>query len=544
MQNLFGILRFSSLKGRLRLMAGAIVVTICLLAILFITLFGKMIKEQEIYASLQKSLDMQLLFLDKWKAERMSDVLYLAGVPAARSMDIYEMGDVFRQFRASSLLDFDTISMANKDGKLILSMQEPVDANIVDREYFRLVRNNEIVVSDVITGRLTGKSVLAFSAPVRDGNGAFAGAVIGTIDVQTLDAIVNEFKFGDGGETFLMSKEGRRFTKGREEFAAERIRDQHETEIFKRAVAGAQNKKPYVNSVGDKVFGSYAWSSDRQWLLVGEIRTRDIYKPYYRLLAVMAVISALLLLVGYFEATLFARKMSDLLQHLLNGTKRIREGEFGYRIDPAVIRSAPAELQELSNNFNIMSDKLQATVQLLEKTAVIDHLTEVYNRRFLLNEGAKIEEAAARAGNASCILLVDIDNFKKINDTYGHLIGDRVLKHAAGLLVASVRNSDVAARYGGEEFVILATNCELAQGRELAERIRGCFAQSPYRDEELLIALTASIGVAQSCPKRKYGTNTLEDMIERADKALYRAKNRGRNRVECDDTEVGPDEGE
>jgi diguanylate cyclase (GGDEF)-like protein len=182
-----------------------------------------------------------------------------------------------------------------------------------------------------------------------------------------------------------------------------------------------------------------------------------------------------------------------------------------------------------------MSDKLESTVKLLEKTAVIDHLTEVYNRRFLLNEGWKIEEAAARAGNASCILLIDLDNFKKINDTYGHLIGDRVLKHAAGLLVSAVRNSDVAARYGGEEFVVLATNCELGQGRELAERIRVMFTVSPYKDEGRVIALTVSIGVSQTCLKRSFGTNQLEDMIERADKALYRAKHLGRNRVECDD---------
>ena len=110
------------------------------------------------------------------------------------------------------------------------------------------------------------------------------------------------------------------------------------------------------------------------------------------------------------------------------------------------------------------------------------------------------------------------------------------MKHAAALLVACVRNSDVVARDGGEEFVILATNCELSRGRELAERIRSWFINSPYRDEEREIVINVSIGVAQSSPQRTYGTNTHEDMIERADRALYRAKHQGRNRVECDDT--------
>lgn len=539
MQNLFRILRVSSLKGRLRLLLSVLIVAMCLLVVLFMTLFGKVIKEREIHAALQEAIDLQRLFIDKWKAERLADVNYLAWTSAARSLNFPEMGSQFRLFKTSHA-DFDAISFANADGKLVLSMTEPFDADVSDRDYFRAARNNKAVVSDIIEGRLTGKTLLAFAAPVRDMSERFAGAVIGTVDMTTLDMIVNEFRFGERGETFLLNREGYRITKERDASGAPRTVEPYRTEIYERAVAGKQDWRAYSNRDGDSVFGAYSWSADGQWLLVGETRTRDVYKPYYRLLAVLSLVSALVLMAGYVAALLFTRQISDLLKLLLDGTKRIREGRFGHRIDPEIIRSAPSELKELSNNFNIMSDKLRSTVELLEESAVIDHLTEVYNRRFLMIEGAKIEEAAARAGNASCILLVDVDYFKQINDTYGHLVGDRVLKHAASLLVACVRNSDVAARYGGEEFVILATNCELARGKELAERIRSWFINSPYRDEVREISITVSIGVAQSSPQRTYGTNTLEDMIERADKALYRAKHRGRNRVECDDPGGNP----
>lgn len=539
MQSLFGILRVSSLKGRLGLLLSVLIIAMCLLVVLCTTLFGKMIKEREIHAALQEGIDLQRLFIDKWKAERLEDIRYLAETSASRSLNVAEMGNQFRQFQATHT-DFDAIGYASADGRLVLNMTEALDTDISDRDFFVEARNNESLVSDVFTGRLTGKALLAFVAPVRGRNEAFAGAIIGTVEVKTLDKIVNGFRFGVSGETFLLNKDGYRITQGRASPTATRTMELYRTDIYDRAINGEQTYKAYRNLDGESVFGAYAWSEDRQWLLVGETRAKDIYKPYYRLLAVITLISALTLLASFIAAMLFTRKINAVLGHLLDGTKLIREGRFGYRIEPAVIESAPSELKELANNFNVMSDKLQATMQLLKESSVIDHLTEVYNRRFLMNEGTKIEEAAARAGKVSCILLVDVDHFKQINDSYGHLVGDRVLKHAAALLVACVRHSDVAARYGGEEFVVLATNCDLEQGKELAERVRAWFIGSPYRDEERVIPITVSIGVAQSSPRRTYGTNTLEDMIERADKALYRAKNRGRNRVECDDTRLPP----
>lgn len=533
---LFGKFRVYSLKGRLRLLVALMILSMCLLVLAFMSFFGKVIKEREIHATLQEAIDLQKLYVDKWKSQRLSDIGYLAETQAARSLNTEELGSLFRLFKKSHT-EFDAFSFVDKDGKFLLQMDEtPAETSISDRSYFLAARGLQATVSDVITGRLSGKPMLVFIAPVLGKDGAFAGAVLGTVNVSMLDSIVNEFKFGDNGETFLLNKLGYRLTKLKGEGEDERTREQYTTDIYERALAAAQSREAYLNRSGERVFGAYAWSADGDWLIIGETRVRDVYKPYYRLLAALALSCALILLLTYFAATLFTRKISRVLAHLLHGTKRIRSGEFGYRIDPSVIRFAPSELKELSDNFNIMSDKLQTTVRLLEESAVVDHLTDVYNRRFLMNEGAKIEEASARAGNSSSILLIDVDYFKKINDTHGHLIGDRVLKHAASLLVACVRRSDVVARYGGEEFVVLATNCPMHCGRELAERIRACFARTPYRDEEREIAITISIGVSQSKPERKYGTNTLEDMIERADKALYRAKNVGRNRVECDDS--------
>ena len=111
-------------------------------------------------------------------------------------------------------------------------------------------------------------------------------------------------------------------------------------------------------------------------------------------------------------------------------------------------------------------------------------------------------------------------------------MGDRYLIHIAGCIAAATRDSDLTARYGGEEFVVLAPNASLEEALTLAERIRATVAESPLNVSTGVLHNTVSIGVAEYSMDPQFGSNILEDMIEKADKALYRAKQTGRNRVE------------
>ena len=156
-----------------------------------------------------------------------------------------------------------------------------------------------------------------------------------------------------------------------------------------------------------------------------------------------------------------------------------------------------------------------------------DALTGLYNRRHM--ERAMMQEVArARLSQRPLsILLIDIDHFKRINDTYGHLVGDMVLRHVADLLSRTVRSVDTTVRYGGEEFLVIAPGCDASHARELAgvilAALRACAI--PLPDGQVL-PVTASIGTAEL-------TSGLasEEVIDRADRALYHAKRRGRDRV-------------
>lgn len=162
-----------------------------------------------------------------------------------------------------------------------------------------------------------------------------------------------------------------------------------------------------------------------------------------------------------------------------------------------------------------------------QERAMTDQLTGLLNRYGLQHTLAR-ENAEARRYNRplSCVL-IDIDNFKTINDTYGHAIGDLTLQQMAGVLREAVRGSDTVFRYGGEEFLMLLPETDLEGAMALAEKIRAAASQRPFGDGSHVFNLTLSAGVAGL-----YVEESGHDMIARADMALYRAKGQGRNRVE------------
>jgi diguanylate cyclase (GGDEF)-like protein len=170
----------------------------------------------------------------------------------------------------------------------------------------------------------------------------------------------------------------------------------------------------------------------------------------------------------------------------------------------------------------------------LLRSGFTDVLTGWHNRRYLQ---VRIKEELARArrdeAHLACLML-DIDHFKTVNDTWGHAAGDAVLQELAARIDSQVRASDVAARYGGEEFVILLPTTSESAARQIAERIRKAVSAEPYElPHGELIDVTASVGIAGVTPQRDGNDlKTIGDsLIARADVALYRAKEEGRNRV-------------
>ncbi|HKJ73350.1 MAG TPA: diguanylate cyclase, partial [Alphaproteobacteria bacterium] len=163
--------------------------------------------------------------------------------------------------------------------------------------------------------------------------------------------------------------------------------------------------------------------------------------------------------------------------------------------------------------------------------AVTDAVTGLFNRHYMSNHLDTLMRRASRGGKCVSVMMMDLDNFKQINDVYGHGVGDAVLREVGAVIGQNVRGIDLATRYGGEEFVVVMPDTDLGYARGAAERLRQQIADTVISirtdGEPKAIQVTVSIGLAASTPK----LNSSELLIEAADSALYEAKRGGRNKV-------------
>jgi diguanylate cyclase (GGDEF)-like protein len=222
---------------------------------------------------------------------------------------------------------------------------------------------------------------------------------------------------------------------------------------------------------------------------------------------------------------------------LAEGARRLALGESGVRVAP---EDAVGEVRALAESFNHMArrldeshrelDRRHAALEranaVLEQLSVTDGLTGLYNHRHLQAQLLREAKRAERSGDPLCLLLVDVDDFKQLNDRLGHSAGDRVLQEIAKSMREQVRETDYLARYGGEEFVLLLPNTGLEGALALAEKVRGAVETlaTPVIGPQGRAQVTVSIGLAL------YAKGP-EATFDAADRALYEAKAAGKNRV-------------
>ncbi len=181
-----------------------------------------------------------------------------------------------------------------------------------------------------------------------------------------------------------------------------------------------------------------------------------------------------------------------------------------------------------------INDRLRANMQDGLRAAVCDPLTGLYNRRYALPHLHRLAERGATQGRDYALLLLDLDHFKSVNDTYGHSAGDAVLQEVSKRLVDNLRAADLVARYGGEEFLVAMPDTTREQAQRTAERLCRLMADRPVRlGPDSAVTVTLSIGVAVGHSGRMEDPT---ELIEGADRALYAAKNKGRNTLVMADT--------
>lgn len=191
------------------------------------------------------------------------------------------------------------------------------------------------------------------------------------------------------------------------------------------------------------------------------------------------------------------------------------------------IQRQKRELEKLNEILRKTNEELQEKNRTLYEMATFDPLTGVYNRAIILDKLRTEFQRVQRYHSDLSIIMYDIDNFKLINDNFGHLTGDLVLRQTTATITRSIRKVDIFGRYGGEEFLVILPNIHLEHAKIVAEKLRDRLSRTVIGTDESHISVSASFGVADNLTREP---SSVDDLLANADMAMYRAKETGKNR--------------
>jgi diguanylate cyclase (GGDEF)-like protein len=492
--------------------------------------------------------------LDRGMSSRFQDAILLSELDPLRNVwaddDAGDLRQVLEQLKRK-VGNAVWIGFATPNGivKAATGMKSE-GTSVIGQSWFRSGRSGVIAI-DVHESRFTSggraQQIVEVAAPVRDPSGELVGVLGVTISwnwaaellKSSLSALnperetdVSIFRW-DGAVLLGANKAS---------LPEDRLR-----EILRQGAGYYTDKDGAAPALaGFAVTRGYGDFPGLGWIVVARQPTAIAFGPGNRLVISILAIGLVVAAIGGAIASVISKRVSKPIQTLAYEADRIGR-DAGYAMLPHVRGSV--EITQLSNALRSLlrrldlseqekvaveeksaaeSHRLSQDIDALRELADTDPLTGLLNRRAYAAIGVDVMSTLERNQTPFAVLVMDIDRFKRINDTHGHAGGDEVIRHVANLVKSSVRPSDHVARFGGEEFVALLRDCSLDVAADVAERARHTVEKSRIIYGRSVINCTVSIGVAVV----DGGDRDLQDVIARADGALYVAKSSGRNRVE------------
>jgi len=399
------------------------------------------------------------------------------------------------------------------------------------------------------TLRIAGRTIQIASVPMRSTNGQTIARLYAIIDVALLNPMLRSDELGESATVFLVDRDSH-FLNPPHGVDSEALYngDGGESDLSDLTSSVAY----YDDPLGMRVVGTRMPFARFGWTLVIEQPYDEAFAPIVRSMSRVAGLNLVIVLGVGLIAFRLANSIVKPLKALSTAAERLSRGEREVEIDETIFTSD--EVHVLTRTFNDMSRGLGRNAQELEKNqreieaancelvtkneelsnvnlvleqlSITDGLTKLHNHRYFQESLASECKRSIRTDEPLCLILIDIDFFKKWNDRLGHAGGDEILRRMAEVLNESVRETDLLARYGGEEFALLAINTTLAGATALGEKVRQAVEETDFLTDvpSEREQLTVSVGVAPFFGDRR-------QLFADADSALYSAKDAGRNRV-------------
>lgn len=377
-------------------------------------------------------------------------------------------------------------------------------------------------------------AALSVAVPVLSFDNELLGALVAVLDLRTVQVHLKSANKSPPGDVLLLDAEGKTLLSSH---AGTRMLPPLDAALLRRLRSQPGEPMMYRGAMRRELIGLADVSASLPVTVVAERDRAEVYRSWVKLRNLFLILVSGLALAVALIAYRLGRSIALPLQRLVGAADRIAGGDLEVRL--AVKQND--ELGHLTQVFNQMADKLRSSHaeivaasetmrqqnQLLETLSITDSLTGLYNRSKLDSILSEQIARYKRSRRPFTVLMMDIDHFKTINDSRGHIAGDELLAAVARILVQSIRSVDYAARYGGDEFVIILIDTPADAAGETAERIRSQVERAPYNAGDQSVTVTVSVGIAQWQSDDSVPTA----VFARADQALYEAKRAGRNRV-------------
>jgi diguanylate cyclase (GGDEF)-like protein len=379
------------------------------------------------------------------------------------------------------------------------------------------VRQDEAVVGAPFWDDSAGKAVVTFAVPVTTGNGRVLGALAARSSLVGATELLAP-GHGRARELYVVTDSGR-FVVGAAGGSAALMQRALPPAPFAALTARQGEQLEYADETGRELVAVLRQVPRSAWSIVAQIPVAEAYAQMGRVRNIaLAVVFVLVLGISWLAYRL-GLVIVRPLDRLTAGASKVAGGD----MDVAIPVTGGGEVAYLTHVFNDMVNRLRAGREELERLSITDALTRIYNRRYLMSRLDEEARRARRSDRPFSVLMIDVDHFKKYNDTYGHQAGDDVLIGVAAIFLECIREVDCAARYGGEEFVVVLPETPAEGAADVAARIRSRLAQETFPGGPV----TVSIGVAEFPADGE----TPDFVLRAGDAALYRAKREGRDRV-------------